>query len=838
MIQCVSCRVLSALAIATVVAAAAPATAAPARPQREALGTALRQLALRGNASILFRPDLVAGRIAPATVAAGVPLEQGLTILLAGSGLRYRRVARNVFLIERQPARRGDVRPAPATGDDAERQVIVVTALRRPMLLGDTPASIVAITRRDVMRSGASDLAAIATLAPSLALTNLGAGLDRLSMRGVFGAGEASVGLYYGDTPVSGPSGSTSDPGFMTPNLLIADVDRVEVLRGPQGTLYGAGSLAGTVRILFAEPSPDRTEGEIDISAGFRSGGDPDLMTSAWVNMPVIADRLAARAVLYRRVRGGTIDNPALQGRDLDQRTDTGGRLALRLEDAGGWRLTLGAAYQHSRYEDAGQASLAAARDTTLRLVRLPFRGSFAMGWAALRGDTGFATLDLSLSRFRWTTRRTFNLTNVLLSQKGDRADCANLFQRAAPPCSDGELGAWDGYIDGHVPAILDQPLKVGATTAELRLSDSGRLSWTAGAFASRRRDEGSSAVRRTSGATGIALDEPGFAYRRFAGALDQFAVYADATWSLSDMLDVTGGGRLFRYRRRASGDTSLRNIITEPYDAPTMLSYRYGASGSAGRLRADYRPTEGMLVYGQFASGFRPGGINIIPGLDPRLAVYRDDRIGSLEAGTRLSLVDTALEVELVAYRQRWRDMQYAATSLNGAFALITNIGDARIKGLEMGVTARPTSTLTARLQATYADARLSSDQVTDLATTPGRAGDRLPYVAPWQISASVARVWSVSPGVRLRAEVTGHFLGRHYSAFRQDDPNNLAIGRTGAADMRITVEAGRWDAALFIENIGNTRGRLWASSGSFETGTVNRTPARTAGFSLTARF
>lgn len=825
-----------ALTLGAIVTGPAVAEAAPARQQREALGGALRRLALHKNGSILFRPEMVAGRTAPPAAVGNMPLEQALGVLLAGSGLRHRRIGRNTFLIERRPAERRDAPPAPAAPD--ERQPIVVTALRRPMLLGDTPASIVAITRGDMRRSGATDLGDIATLAPSLTLTNLGTGLDRLSMRGVYGAGEASVGLYYGDTPVAGPSGSTSDPGFMTPNLLMVDVDRVEVLRGPQGTLYGAGSLAGTVRILFAQPALDKMEGRIESSSGFRSNGDPDLFTSAWMNVPILADRIAARALLYRRTRGGTIDNPALKGRDLDDRVETGGRLALRFADGNGWRLTLGAAYQRSRYRDASQASLVAGQDETTRPVRLPFRGIFAMASAALHGETDLAAVDLSVSRYRWTTRRTFNLTNVLLSQKDNRTDCANLFGRSAPACSDAELARWNGYIDAHVPAILDQPLKVGATTAELRLSNTGRLSWTAGAFFSRRRDEGSSAVRQAERATGLTLDQPAFGLRRFSGRLDQFAGYVDASWSLSDKLDVTGGGRFFHYRRSAAGETVIRNIVTEPYDAAYGFSDRYSASGTVTRLRADYRPLSGVLLYGQFASGFRPGGINIIPGLDPRLAVYRDDRIASIEAGSRLSLLDAAMEIDLAAYRQRWTDMQYAAASRNGAFALITNIGNARIKGAEIGLTIRPAASLTARLQATYTDARLSSDQITDLATTPGRTGDKLPYVAPWVLSGSIMHSWSLSSATRLRADVTGRYLGRHHSAFRRDDPNDLSIGGTGTVDARLSIETGRWDASLFIDNLTDARGRIWASSGSFETGAVSRNPARTAGVALAANF
>jgi outer membrane receptor protein involved in Fe transport len=142
--------------------------------------------------------------------------------------------------------------------------------------LTDTPISLVAVRGEDLMHDQATSLEGLARLAPSLTVTSSGPGFNRLTMRGAYAAGEATVALYYGNVPVAGPGGSTSDPGLMTPDLVLADVDRVEVLRGPQGTLYGTSSLAGTVRVLFNGPQLDQRTLGLDSSASTtRSGALP-----------------------------------------------------------------------------------------------------------------------------------------------------------------------------------------------------------------------------------------------------------------------------------------------------------------------------------------------------------------------------------------------------------------------------------------------------------------------------------------------------------------------------------------------------------------------------------
>lgn len=345
------------VAAASAAALASGTGAAAEAPGGGALADALHVFARRAHVSILFRPEIVSGLkpadrarparpiVSPRAGSPGAPApavspEATLAAMLRGTGLVARRIAPRTYVIERslQPPLQSPIARSPARAALPEPPApIVVTALRRPTLLLETPLSMVAIDGQEWRDLGGRSNADVAKLAPSLALSPAGAGLDRMSMRGVFSAGEPSVGLYYGTMPVSGPSGSTSDPGMMTPNLLLADVDRIEVLRGPQGTLYGAGSLAGTVRILFRQPDLDRNGGSAEASLSSTRGGGEGFDTQAVANLVLEPGRLAVRAVAYRRREAGFADNEALGLSNIGRRDDTGGRISLKWQPVEDW---------------------------------------------------------------------------------------------------------------------------------------------------------------------------------------------------------------------------------------------------------------------------------------------------------------------------------------------------------------------------------------------------------------------------------------------------------------------------------------------------------------------
>nr|WP_168557506.1 TonB-dependent receptor [Novosphingobium sp. SG720] len=817
-----------------------PALPPPQRLPPAPLADALRAVGLATGTTIVFAPQTVAGRRAGAVTLSG----DAATIvrrLLAGSGLMLRRNGPRSLLVLPAPAPSGPSDGAPAPLPALAMGDIMVTALRRPTLLADTPISMVALRGEDLGHDQATSLAGLARLAPSLVVTSSGTGFNRLSLRGAYAAGEATVALYYGNVPVAGPGGSTSDPGMMTPDLVLADVERVEVLRGPQGTLYGTSSLAGTVRVLFRGAQLDQRTLALESGATLTHGGAPGASVTGTVNLPLVPGRLALRAVGWREYQGGVVDFPRLGLVNTDDQLREGGRLALRWQIAPDWRADLAGVWQRSRIGNTHSTTAGAVPNQSQGQVIVPFYDTFAMGSLDLHGAIGGVGVDATVARSWWRPHRFWDFTQSQLNHLNDGVACAAWVNAAA--CTTTQMAGFNRYLLASSPSLVAQPLAVDITSAELRLSGEGRLTWTAGVFASRRTDDGQSSSLPVSAATGLVL--PGtvaVSHRSFASALSEYALFGDGSWRVLPWLTVSSGLRYFHYVRDTQGVVSLANPFIGPF-GPSALSMAYRAHGLVGRARIEARPMAGLLIYGQVSNGFRPGGINVVPGLPENLATYHDDRLESLEIGTRLAPAHRAWHFDLTGFRQRWSNMQYAAASSDGSYAFITNIGAARINGVELAAGGALAGGWRAKVQGTFTDARLVYDQVSGTVTTDGRAGERLPYVAPWAASVELRRQWALGNawlggGWAGDAGLFVHYAGQAYSAFRASTAfNRLALGGFATLDADFALLRGPWRAGLFVQNLADGRGRVWAGTiGGTDLVTYQR--PRTIGLTLRSEF
>lgn len=249
---------------------AAPTVAVVAAPRRpdaalrfdipaQPLSQALNQLALRSDREILFSPALTQGKRSE-RLSGVFTAEAALHQLLAGSGLTVQLEGRSFLVLPAaQPARSSAATARAAAPPPLSVAInsVVVTALKRSSLARQTPISMTVLSGEQLSRAGIVDLEKAAPLLPGLKLISTAFG-RRLVLRGVYGAGEATTGLYYDETPMTGPVGTTADPGVMAPELALVDVDRVELLRGPQGTLYGSGAMGGALRFCSSAPNSRR----------------------------------------------------------------------------------------------------------------------------------------------------------------------------------------------------------------------------------------------------------------------------------------------------------------------------------------------------------------------------------------------------------------------------------------------------------------------------------------------------------------------------------------------------------------------------------------------------
>ena len=211
---------------------------------------------------------------------------------------------------------------------DSPASDVILTALKREATAQSLPLSITAVSGGAIKASGVEDVAAL-TAVPGLAISNAGPSNTRVIIRGVQAVGEATVGVYYDETPVTGMVGATNDVGGNTPALKLFDVSRVEVLRGPQGTLYGSGAMSGTLRVIFNKPTP-ALEGAVDGSFSGTDRGTGELL-QGMINRPLVQGRLAIRAVAFNENSSGFINNTFLHLKDVDSQRVQGGRLLARL---------------------------------------------------------------------------------------------------------------------------------------------------------------------------------------------------------------------------------------------------------------------------------------------------------------------------------------------------------------------------------------------------------------------------------------------------------------------------------------------------------------------------
>ena len=729
---------------------------------------------------------------------------------------------------------------APQAADAAEQggEAIVVTALKREQKLQDVAASITAIggdTLRAANIDGANDLV---RAVPSLTITDQGPGQRRVTLRGIRSAGDAQVGIYYDETPVSGPPGTTSDPGGSQSDFKLFDLERIEVLRGPQGTLYGAGSVGGTIRLVARKPTSE-FEGLVDVSATTTKSGGEGYQLNAALNVPIVRDVLAARAVYFRRDTDGWVDNPGLGLKGINSEKSDGGRLLVRFTP-NHW-LTVDAA-AHFLYTEGGAStwSPSAGAFNAVNLAQVPYSDKQRLYSLSARAELGFADLVVTSSYQDRDTLVTRDPSYLFRSFKGSAANCRTHFS-AATCATPAGVASFDAYVESLIPTIYYQPQSVTDWTNEIRLQSSGAgpLQWTLGGFYEDRDAKVLSEARRAAAGDGSQIvGAAPLLQRRVVDHLKQKAVFGELGYELVEGLTATGGFRYYDYDKIVGGETTVGLDILRTTPA-AFATYRSSNSGWLYKANLSWKATDDLLLYGQVATGYRPGGVNQVLGLAQALA-YKPDKLTTYEGGIKASLADGAVVFNLSGYITDWSDMQVSINS--GTFIYLGNAGAARIKGLELETTLNPTDGLTFNANLTLTSAKLTEDQVPDGVTpaaTTARAGDRIPFIPQQSISVAGQYDWALSGDLRglVRADIS--YAGRSHGDFRPNAIGYRALGDYTQGNARIGVHTEQWGAYLFVNNLFDSIARTSATNvlgGAIET--VTSIAPRTFGLNLTTAF
>lgn len=559
----------------------------------------------------------VRGRMEPA---------DALARLLAGSGWEARQVGPAIWKLVRAK------KPLATGARDVSRAKppppldIVVTALKRDQLLLTLPAAVSVIdgdrfTTASTAR-GSSDLAEEVV---SVFSTNLGPGRERLFLRGV------------ADSPFNGPTQSTvslflddSRINFALPDpdLRLVDIDRVEVLRGPQGTLYGAGALGGIVRIVTNRPTLDQWGGGIAIEGSSVDHGADDGALEAYINAPLVEGKLALRAVGYRDRSGGWIDDSLRGLSDVNRSIRSGMRANLRWMPGPDWTLDVSLVAQDLKVRDTQYATSGMSRGNALAE---PQRNQFFLARMEARGPIG--TLDFLSS------------TAIESNQLDSRFDAS----------------AVAAQRDMAAPLAYDEQRRIYLVTQEFRLSDPrDPHRWVVGA----------SILDAVNVLDGKFTPPSGSAVQaRLQGNLTlEAAVFGEATQSLGDNIDLTVGVRAF-----------VAQIADDPRDIKGPGIKKYGFTPSATLA---WHPGTDVLLWARYASAIRPGGRTRIDA--DTVVNFRSDKLESVEIGSRLTLLDDHLMLSGVLFGLNWRNLQSDRINLDGLVTTV-NVDDATNYGVEI---------------------------------------------------------------------------------------------------------------------------------------------------------
>ncbi len=783
---------------------------------------------------------------------------------------------------------------APAAAQDAEpdqaeaipgqifSEELTVTARKREENLQEVPFSVVAPSE-DVLRNrGVSNLEGIAANVAGFTVQNLGPGQSQVAMRGV-AAGQIvrdqpgvkeQVGIYLDESVIS--------LSLFTPDIDLFDMSRVEVLRGPQGTLFGSGSLAGTVRYITNQPRLGVSEGFGEFSLSSVGDGGMGGSAKVAVNIPV-GDTSAMRITAYHTAFGGFMDavQPDLSvDEDVNSGERTGARWALRFEPKENVTVTPRVIYQEVSMDGWNRIDdfniLANPHTTTRPAVNLGERELFTQFDEPYTDEFLLADLKIEIDLpdgYSFTSITTATDRDVHVVR-----DSTALYASVA--------GATIGLPEAVY--TLDAPL-IDATTAtgltqELRLASGDEFThWVLGLFySSSERDYGQSLPVTgfeamsgipTMGAFGAVTDE--LFYSDLDYEFDQTAAFFEITWTASERVDLTAGARWYDYEENRS--QVFDGLFADP--GPTVGET--SADGIAPRFIASYEVSENTQLNAQISKGFRLGGINDplnTPVCSPEdLATFsgrdswQDEELWNVEVGSKSTILDGRGTFNIAAFTMDISDLQTTVTAGSCSSRLIFNVPSARSTGLEVEITGQPAGGFDYAISASYADSKLGSTLTSTAAdgTTSVvsgiEKGNRLPTVPEFQATVAATYRWEAGDWAGYLSSVFQHVgsrftqIGDHAPGFGTVDL--LALSATNPVggpltqsvfqfdpempaydllNLRLGFLNERWDIALFINNATDERAFLALDQ---ERGTRARVgyltnPPRTIGISSRISF
>ncbi|UZK65373.1 TonB-dependent receptor [Sphingomonas sp. M1-B02] len=686
----------------------------------------------------------------------------------------------------------------PAFAQDAsagqDESQIVVTAQKREQVLIDVPQSVSVVSGATLERQQAVTFQDYAKLIPGLQLEQSNPGEARIVLRGINTGGVAStVSTYIDETPFGSSSGQNNG-AILAGEFDTFDVARIEVLRGPQGTLYGASSLGGVVKFVTNAPQTESIEARARGTVETTEGGELSYMGQAMVNLPV-SDKIAIRGSGFYRSYGGYIDSIGTAGSDVAENINGsksyGGRLSALLTPSEALTVRLSAVLQDFDSDAASVVDVDAA--TLAPLYGGLTQSQYVPEFTKVKYRLYNGTINLDLGAAELLSSTSYAIQDVTL-----RDDLTTAYGAALGVPSD--IG-------------MAQMTNLTKWTQELRLQSptSDSFEWLLGGYYTH--EKGGIFQRIdlfTPGTLTIDPAMPQVADIFTTSTYEEYAAFANATLHFGPRFDITVGGRYSHNSQYADqGGTGLL--------APPALESESSEDVFTWSGAAKYKLSQNAALYARVAKGFRPGGPNLLPpGVPAGTPLsYKSDSLISYEVGVKAETADNSFSIDAAAFRINWTDIQLF-TVING-FGLNANGGKAKSEGFEFTATARPTRGFVVSLNGAYTRARLTNDTDPNVG---GLAGDTLPFTPEFNWNANADYSWNVGGeteafvGASLRSlsKQRANFDAGFGAAYGLDRPTVPAYE---VIDLRAGLDFGRFTVDIFAKNLANARGVTDVSTG-----------------------
>jgi outer membrane receptor protein involved in Fe transport len=725
-----------------------------------------------------------------------------------------------------------------APGDSANTlEEIVVTATRRSERLQDVPLSVTAFSQQELTQKGIVGYEGIARETPGAVLNVASDNNARLTARGIstngWGAGlQTTTTIYLDELPLSTIGNSVT----LNPNLY--DIERVEFLRGPQGTLFGSGSLSGALRILTH--SPDLTD--YDASALVDIGRTPDgggtrQRYNGMVNIPLVTNTLGLRVVGFYRNEDGYIDNVGTNVKNSNSLRDSGGRAILLYKPTDDLSVKFLASYEDSDPHDASLTNPKLGERK--RLSTRP---------------------DLYTSKTQ--------VYNATLDYQFDGAD---LTSSSTYSIADGDfIVDLAGTFAGTVPFYLLDVYQARTFVQEMRLvsNPGGKLDWVLGGFYLHRDsdldglDQSSPTFLATRGISGLPADGTFSAFGNDTRTYE-LAGFGDLTYHFTDKLSVSGGLRYGKYGGvqdvKAGFNTAYFTRALFGIPGPLALtpiaastSHFASAKRTSWKASVTYEPTRDLTTYATVATGYRTPVYNARAGsvstVNPNDLIIPagagSDDLTNYEIGLKGRWLDGKLTTNLAAYYIDWSNIQVQANRPSDSVQFATNVGGAESKGLEAEVTVMPVSGLVLGLNGSWNQAKVTDLSPQEAVISGAVKGSRL---ASPHLQGSFFGTYNY----KLGGSATGFsgFQVQHVGAFPNGFPNSPGTQGTPSplygftdsytyVNLQTGIGFDKMTATLYVENVGNSDAVVYIHPEAFIDSRYTIVRPRTFGVRLGYQF